>query len=220
MKLAGPRLDELRREVFFRAGRAGPGLGAIGRGKRWLLLRAWERTTAWQKADLQVVLSIVPSPAPGKSRRSCARCCMLPTEPPWRLACSAAGGMMRKDVVGIEFGVVHREGGSFGFEETLPNSPLRLVISARPARAQKPPRQPLVFALQREHDAERLVDEGLDVSPRRHLEKLALERLQARLALRLCSGVELDAGREKSACRRQPAPWSGASRASRTVLIT
>ncbi len=53
MKLAGQMLDELRREVFFRAG---PGLRAIGRGKRWLVLRAWERTTASQKADLQVVL--------------------------------------------------------------------------------------------------------------------------------------------------------------------
>ncbi|MGO9833001.1 MAG: ISL3 family transposase [Polyangiaceae bacterium] len=43
MKLAGQMLDELRREVFFRVG---PELRAIGRGKRWLLLRAWERTTA------------------------------------------------------------------------------------------------------------------------------------------------------------------------------
>jgi hypothetical protein len=29
-------MDELRREIFFRAG---PELRAIGRGKRWLLLR-------------------------------------------------------------------------------------------------------------------------------------------------------------------------------------
>jgi hypothetical protein len=41
-KLAGQMLDELRREVFFRAGSE---LRAIGRGKRWLLLRAWERTS-------------------------------------------------------------------------------------------------------------------------------------------------------------------------------
>jgi transposase len=54
MKLAGQMLDELRREVFFRAG---PELRAIGRGKRWLLLRAWERTTAAQKADLQQLLA-------------------------------------------------------------------------------------------------------------------------------------------------------------------
>lgn len=53
MKLAGQMLDELRREVFFRAG---PELRAIGRGKRWLLLRAWERTTDAQKADLQTLL--------------------------------------------------------------------------------------------------------------------------------------------------------------------
>jgi len=54
MKLAGQMLDELRREVFFRAG---PELRAIARGKRWLLLRAWERTTAAQKADLQMLLA-------------------------------------------------------------------------------------------------------------------------------------------------------------------
>lgn len=53
MKLAGQMLDELRREVFFRAG---PELRAIGRGKRWLLLRAWERTTDAQKADIQMLL--------------------------------------------------------------------------------------------------------------------------------------------------------------------
>ena len=53
-KLAGQMLDELRREVFFRAG---PELRAIGRGRRWLLLRAWERTTAAQKADLQTLLA-------------------------------------------------------------------------------------------------------------------------------------------------------------------
>ncbi|MHB8533716.1 MAG: ISL3 family transposase [Solirubrobacteraceae bacterium] len=53
MKLAGQMLDELRREVFFRAG---PELRALGRGKRWLLLRAWERTTDTQKADLQMLL--------------------------------------------------------------------------------------------------------------------------------------------------------------------
>jgi transposase len=53
MKLAGQMLDELRREVFFRAG---PDLRAIGRGKRWLLLRAWERTTDAEKADLQMLL--------------------------------------------------------------------------------------------------------------------------------------------------------------------
>src|ERR1019366_6383582 len=53
-KLAGQMLDELRREVFFRAGSE---LRAIGRGKRWLLLRAWERTSDSQKADLQTLLA-------------------------------------------------------------------------------------------------------------------------------------------------------------------
>jgi transposase len=54
MKLAGQMLDELRREVFFRAG---PELRAIGRGLRWLLLRAWERTTDEQKGAIEVALS-------------------------------------------------------------------------------------------------------------------------------------------------------------------
>jgi transposase len=53
MKLAGQMLDDLRRDVFFRAG---PELRAVGRGKRWLLLRAWERTTDAQKADLRALL--------------------------------------------------------------------------------------------------------------------------------------------------------------------
>jgi transposase len=53
MKLAGEMLDELRREVFFRAG---PELRALGRGKRWLLLRAWERTSEADKADLRMLL--------------------------------------------------------------------------------------------------------------------------------------------------------------------
>jgi len=40
MKRVGEALDELRREVFFRAG---PEMRRIGRGARWLILRAWER---------------------------------------------------------------------------------------------------------------------------------------------------------------------------------
>lgn len=55
LKLAGQALDELRREVFFRAS---PELRAVGRGKRWLLLRAWERITDGQKAELQALLSL------------------------------------------------------------------------------------------------------------------------------------------------------------------
>ena len=54
MKLAGQALDELRREVFFRAS---PELRAVGRGLRWLLLRAWERTTDAQKATIQAALA-------------------------------------------------------------------------------------------------------------------------------------------------------------------
>jgi transposase len=53
MKLANDALDELRRQVFFRAG---PELRAVGRGKRWLLLRAWERTTDQQKGEIQMLL--------------------------------------------------------------------------------------------------------------------------------------------------------------------
>jgi transposase len=54
MKLAGQALDELRREVFFRAG---PELRAVGRGLRWLLLRAWERTTDEQQATIVAALA-------------------------------------------------------------------------------------------------------------------------------------------------------------------
>ena len=54
LKLAGQALDELRRDVFFRAGSE---LRALGKGKRWLLLRAWERITDGQKAELKVLLS-------------------------------------------------------------------------------------------------------------------------------------------------------------------
>jgi transposase len=53
LKLAGQMLDELRREVFFRAG---PELRTLGRGKRWLLLRAWERITDAQKVEVQALL--------------------------------------------------------------------------------------------------------------------------------------------------------------------
>jgi len=49
IKRANAALDELRRETFFRAG---PELRALGRGKRWLYLRAWEGCSADQQADL------------------------------------------------------------------------------------------------------------------------------------------------------------------------
>jgi transposase len=54
MKRASKAMDELRREVFFRAGGE---LRAVGRGKRWLLLRAWERTTESQRAELKKLFS-------------------------------------------------------------------------------------------------------------------------------------------------------------------
>jgi len=55
VKLAGAMLDELRRQVFFRADRT---MRALGSGKRWLLLRAWERTTKAQRTELRKLLSL------------------------------------------------------------------------------------------------------------------------------------------------------------------
>ena len=55
MKRAGEAMDELRREIFFRAGAE---MRAIGTGKRWLLLRAWERTTEAQRADLKRLFTL------------------------------------------------------------------------------------------------------------------------------------------------------------------
>jgi transposase len=54
MKLAGAMLDELRREVFFRAGKQ---MRAVGAGRRWLLLRAWERTSDAERVRLRELLS-------------------------------------------------------------------------------------------------------------------------------------------------------------------
>jgi transposase len=54
MKLAGQMLDELRRQVFFRAG---PEMRAVGAGKRWLLLRAWERISDDQRAEVNALLA-------------------------------------------------------------------------------------------------------------------------------------------------------------------
>jgi transposase len=50
VKRALEALDELRRDTFFRAG---PEMRALGKGKRWLFLRAWERTTAQERQDLK-----------------------------------------------------------------------------------------------------------------------------------------------------------------------
>jgi transposase len=57
MKRAGEALTELRREVFFRAG---PELRAIGRGTRWLVLRAWEKATEEQRGQLLAILALNP----------------------------------------------------------------------------------------------------------------------------------------------------------------
>ena len=54
MKRAGQAIDELRREAFFRAS---PELRAVGRGKRWLVLRAWERSSEAQQEELRVLFS-------------------------------------------------------------------------------------------------------------------------------------------------------------------
>lgn len=54
MKRAGEAVDELRRQVLFRAG---PELRALGRGKRWLFLRAWVRLSTKQRESVGSVLS-------------------------------------------------------------------------------------------------------------------------------------------------------------------
>jgi len=54
MKRANQAIDELRRSVFFRAG---PEMRAVGRGTRWLFLRAWERCSTAQQAALKKLLA-------------------------------------------------------------------------------------------------------------------------------------------------------------------
>ena len=53
MKRAAQAIDELRRQLFFRGG---PEMRAIGRGKRWLFLRAWEKCTPEQREELKRLL--------------------------------------------------------------------------------------------------------------------------------------------------------------------
>lgn len=55
MKRAGEAITELRREVFFRAGAQ---TRAIGRGARWLVLRAWERTSQEDRARLRALFTL------------------------------------------------------------------------------------------------------------------------------------------------------------------
>jgi len=57
VKRANEAVTEMRREAFFRAG---PELRAVGRGSRWLVLRAWERTTPEQRERLRVLFSYNP----------------------------------------------------------------------------------------------------------------------------------------------------------------
>lgn len=54
MKRAGEALSELRRQIFFRGGAE---LRAVGRGTRWLVLRAWEKTTDDEQATLKRLFS-------------------------------------------------------------------------------------------------------------------------------------------------------------------
>jgi transposase len=54
MKRANKAIDDLRRAIFFRGG---PDMRAVGRGKRWLFVRAWERCTPAQQSDLKALLA-------------------------------------------------------------------------------------------------------------------------------------------------------------------
>ena len=57
IKRANKAVDELRREIFFRAG---PEMRAVGKGKRWLVLRAWEKCSKEQQAELRKLFSYNP----------------------------------------------------------------------------------------------------------------------------------------------------------------
>jgi transposase len=55
IKRAGEALSELRRSIFFRAGDE---MRALGRGTRWLVLRAWENSSVDQKAKLRELFAL------------------------------------------------------------------------------------------------------------------------------------------------------------------
>jgi transposase len=55
MKRANQAIDELRRAIFFRAE---PEMRELGRGKRWLFLRAWERCSPSQQSTLKRLLGL------------------------------------------------------------------------------------------------------------------------------------------------------------------
>ena len=57
MKRAGKALDEMRREYFFRGGGQ---LRAVGRGTRWLVLRAWEHCDDEQQDKLKELFAYNP----------------------------------------------------------------------------------------------------------------------------------------------------------------
>ncbi len=57
VKRVGKAIDELRREAFFRAGTH---LRAVGRGTRWLLLRAWEHCSLAQQVTLREMFRYNP----------------------------------------------------------------------------------------------------------------------------------------------------------------
>jgi len=54
VKRANEAVTEMRREAFFRAT---PELRSVGRGTRWLVLRAWERTAPEQQERLRKLFS-------------------------------------------------------------------------------------------------------------------------------------------------------------------
>jgi transposase len=54
MKRAAQAVDEMRRAAFFRAG---PELRRLGRGTRWLVLRAWEKCSAEDQTRLRELFS-------------------------------------------------------------------------------------------------------------------------------------------------------------------
>ena len=54
LKRAGEAVTEMRRAVFFRAGST---MRGIGRGTRWLVLRAWEKCTEEQQEQLKRIFS-------------------------------------------------------------------------------------------------------------------------------------------------------------------
>lgn len=57
MKRAGEAVSEVRKDIFFRAG---PEQRRIGRGTRWLVLRAWENCNAAQTDALDNLLGLNP----------------------------------------------------------------------------------------------------------------------------------------------------------------